>query len=205
MHRHLCYFDGWSLDQIPKKVGIIFDYILNSKQAVTTFMPIHTNLENNIAIYSATTPVSSTLSASSISSLNQIVTPTNENPIQELSHQNVEYSKYLVVKIDNYPLNKHNDLMPTNSTSTLMATSAISTATTLSSSSSSSSLHTQGLNKHSKHYIQQYQKVLPAQEALATAGTSLVRLVCYYLCVNKTLQNPKLLPMCIAPLQMNLK
>ena len=141
---------------IPKKIGIIFDYILNRKDDATSFLPIHTNLESNIAIYSATNPHASQASSASVSQF----TPTNELLANNQRQQEVEYIKYLVVKIENLnskPQQSH-------------------VVSTLTSSSSSTSLH--GL----------YAANSTKQKPLASLETSLVRVVWFYLCVNKQFQ-----------------
>ena len=162
---------------IPKKIGIVFDYILNRKQDATSFLPIHTNLENNIGIYLATNQENQRQFASSATSLNQS-TPTNNDLINNNQEKEIEYMKYLIVKIENYTSKQCNE-------QNLMGSSIITSSATLSNSSSSSSLV--GLAKAGSN-TQQKQKNQQQSETSSGSGTSSVRLVWYYLCVNKNFQ-----------------
>lgn len=80
---------------IPHKFGLIFDFMISAKKKINkdgqfnnSFTPLYLNLDNNIGIYSLTYVKDTSKPASS---------PDNKAKVGK-----IEYSKYLVIKIESY-------------------------------------------------------------------------------------------------------
>jgi hypothetical protein len=98
-------YEKYDCSLIPHKIGLIFDFILNLRQKneTITFIPIYTNLDNNIAIYNvkALNSEPNTSSQTPIScspAVNQLQHPYLN--LDSPSTSNSDYSKYLIVKIE---------------------------------------------------------------------------------------------------------
>ncbi len=104
-------YEKYDCSLIPHKIGLIFDFILNLKQKneTITFIPIYTNLDNNIAIYNVkalNTSTPNTNSQTPIScspAISHILSTQHQQQWHGFNDANSlqpDYSKYLIVKIE---------------------------------------------------------------------------------------------------------
>ena len=180
---------------IPHKFGLIFDYMISAKkklqtssdQANISFTPLYLNLDNNIGIYSISEGTESQKASTPI------------NPAS--SSSGLDYSKYLVIKIESFVSNSGNSqALSAYSTTSIKKmlqqqmsvpenklTTTSPQTTKISHSSSSSSLLNIAHQKESSSSNQKASKPPPTSRAASQLPQqqSYIRLVCYYLCINK--------------------
>ncbi len=104
----ICY-EKLDYSLIPHKFGLIFDFMISAKKKFNkdgfnvNFTPLYLNMYNNIGIYSITDLADSPAASSTSSSCT-------------ISPAKIDYSKYLVIKIESYQTNASHTASTTVST-----------------------------------------------------------------------------------------
>jgi hypothetical protein len=182
-----CIYEKTDYSVTPHKFGLIFDYMMFAKKKLnksgefntSQFIPLDVNLDNNIGIFTIADSKSDT------------------------------YTKYLVIKIENYSapsikkttISKTESLQltPNNQKQTILILNKPFTHSKLSSSSSSSSLMNQRTLNSDNSFNNLNQSTMSKQSSMQaqTKSTllkttnqprleSYIKVICYYLCINKS-------------------